>query len=100
METAGFRQEYWVRIRLRVKSYLKYGTEACSVLFASLSPGTRKYLAHNTRLHYNIKNLFDLKISFMIQEALLLDPALSVETSQSKICQSVSYPDIQVPSNY
>lgn len=47
-----------------------------------------------------ILNLFDLKISFMIQEALLLDPALSVETSQSKICQSISYPDIQVPSNY
>ena len=36
VQTARFRQEYWVIVRLRMKSSLEYGAETCCILFASL----------------------------------------------------------------
>lgn len=47
MESVGFRQEYWVRVRLRDKSPLEHGADTWSVSFAALSSGPRKHLAHN-----------------------------------------------------
>lgn len=47
MDTEGFRQEYWVRVRIRRKSSLEYKADTWSVLFALLPPEPRNYLAQN-----------------------------------------------------